>query len=118
MRKITKEAAKAFWAGKKFNRDNTRVNFGPVGIWIMFLHNNQIAWRYRDTELHISMCGWPTATTRERLDGVLQMSSYPCYICQRKWKQIFVNRDTGQSVELDPNETYDVSTLYIQTGGK
>ena len=76
MRKITQDAARAFKQGKNFSRDNTRVEvkkdlrFPDDNVTQLYLHGHCIA-EQTVNSLHISLCGWPTMTTRERLNGLL-----------------------------------------------
>ena len=99
MRKITQEALRAFDKGKKFKKSNTEVkitksnslrnNFTLEDEAIirveLLLHGNVIAyqnWCYFSNtvpssfgdmklwkELWITSAGWPTNTTKERLNG-------------------------------------------------
>jgi len=85
MRKVTKLIAEAFKDYKKLTIGNTMTDGQSV-----FLHGNRIAWR-EDGTLYISMCGWPTVTTRERLDGILDAYDCTIRICQRKGEQGFTS---------------------------
>lgn len=71
MRKITKEAINAFMNAENFNGSNTKVEVLP-NVTILKLHGNAIAYRYNDPErtLSITNCGWPTNTTKERLNAI------------------------------------------------
>lgn len=70
MRKITSEAVQAFKSGANYKKTNTEVNrFG------YFLHGNKIAeWNslFKDgnKKINITLAGWNTNTTRERLNGL------------------------------------------------
>lgn len=70
MRKITKEAVYAFENNQRFNKANTIVNeFG------YFLHGNKIAeytslFNDGNKDINITLAGWNTNTTRERLNGL------------------------------------------------
>jgi len=81
MRKITEDAANALKAGKKFKRGNTEVLGG-----MMFLHGNRIAWLDGHV-LRLSLCGWATPTTRERVNGVLSVMGVNANIYQEKFEQ-------------------------------
>jgi hypothetical protein len=76
MRKITQQSAQALRNREFFNRDNTKVSFGYVNAdtseveMEMSLHNNIIA-EVKGNTLSILDAGWQTATTKERLNGVL-----------------------------------------------
>ena len=64
MRKITKEAINALFAGKNYCNDNTVVDGGTLR-----LHNSAIA-EIRHDGLYIRTAGWNTPTTKERLNGI------------------------------------------------
>ena len=72
MRKITKETVYAFENNEKFKKQNMVVN--ELG---MYLHNHKIAEfvsriRFEDgnKNINITLAGWNTNTTRERLNGL------------------------------------------------
>jgi len=81
MRKITRLAAEAFKNGRKFQRDNTAVVVDDNSQRIivkMYLHANLIAqYTYCTLDgvkrLEMTLAGWPTPTTRERLNGLLNV---------------------------------------------
>jgi len=64
MRKVTKEAINALFAGKSYSNDNTSVENGTVR-----LHNSSII-EIRHDGLYITTAGWNTPTTKERLNGL------------------------------------------------
>ena len=63
-RKITEQACYAFESGKKFCLNNTMVTDGAMYLW-----GHKIA-EYKNGKLLVSMCGYNTVTTRERLNGL------------------------------------------------
>lgn len=71
MRKITKEACQAFEAGTNYKNGNTEVNDHGY-----FLHGNKIAEHNSlfknngNKSINITLAGWNTNTTRERLNGL------------------------------------------------
>lgn len=69
MRKITEQAVAAFLAGRKFYSGNTEVRVEGETAWLL-LHGNRIAMRGPGLLLKISDAGWPTSTTKERLNGL------------------------------------------------
>jgi hypothetical protein len=92
MRKISKLAARAFIEGREFHRDNTSVRITtsmggfrsvegakrtfPNSCTVQLrLHDNLIAERVDAATIHeklrITLAGWGTPTTRERLNGLL-----------------------------------------------
>lgn len=73
MRKITSKAIKAFQQGKNFRDGNTVVNQRIGGVELV-LHGNVIAKNIDGEGLSINLCGWNTPTTRERLNGLPNVS--------------------------------------------
>ena len=69
MRKITKEASKAFFNIKRFKKDNTQVRVSDNGNVSLWLFGYMIAWTFNG-RIYFSMRGFPTVTTRERLSGL------------------------------------------------
>jgi hypothetical protein len=66
MRKETQKIARAFRDGLPAKAARTETD--GTNVW---LHGNRIAWRV-DDRLCLSLAGWPTATTRARLNGILE----------------------------------------------
>lgn len=75
MRKITKEAVKAFFSGRSFNSGNTRVDISGNCV-SMYLHGNCIA-SIQKGNIYFSDCKWQTATTKERLNGIFNYLRIP-----------------------------------------
>jgi len=73
MRKITKQAVNAFMNAENFKGSNTIVKV-EKGISYLFLHGNMIAKRSADGRLEITNAGWQTNTTKERLNGLPNVS--------------------------------------------
>lgn len=71
MRKITQEAVNAFYNGQNYSNSNTIVN--ELGY---FLHGNKIAEHNSlfandgSKHINITLAGWNSNTTRERLNGL------------------------------------------------
>lgn len=83
MRKITKLASIAFWAGKSFSLDNTTVKVSSDKIE-MYLHGNLIA-RKDLTGLYVTDAGWKTGTTKERINGILSNIGKSVYQKKGEW---------------------------------
>lgn len=62
MRKVTQQIADAFMARKSKTIGNTHTD--GESIW---LHGNEIVRRNESDQIEVSLAGWPTPTTRERL---------------------------------------------------
>lgn len=97
MRKISNDIVTAFLAGNNRTISNSSTNGKSL-----FLHGNEIA-RVTDSGIEITLAGWPTPTTRERLNAICEKLGVG-KISQRKGKQY---RD-GQ--EIDPNLWYSLKT--------
>ena len=73
MRKITKEVVEAFFSWKDYRKGNTTVcvAFGRVE---MRLFGHMIAYNenFKNKGVFITNAGWPTNTTKERLNGILE----------------------------------------------
>jgi hypothetical protein len=96
MRKITQQSVDAFMNGKKFNKGNMSVDVLP-NVTVLKLHGNEIAYRYNDPKNTISItnCGWQTNTTKERLNGIPNVSIYQkdfqWYLNGKKWNGKLIN---------------------------
>lgn len=75
MRKITEDAIRAFRNGLKFKRNNTEVRVFDDSRQLR-LHGSVIAEYNANGELWISSAGWQTNTTKERLNGLPNVSIY------------------------------------------
>lgn len=65
MRQITQKAVEAMLNGTFYCKSNTKVVNRT-----MYLFGNKIAWITENYILYISNCGYRTATTKERLNGL------------------------------------------------
>ena len=87
MRKITREAAQAFINGVPYNNTNTKVVlFNDFALMTLF--NNIIAKRGTTDNVNAVVLydgGWETATTKERINGLLECLNAPFFIMQRKY---------------------------------
>ena len=79
MKKITQQSVNAFINDLQFSKDNTIVKAGGE-VTNLFLHGNLIAHKTQG-RMFISNCGWFSRTTKERLNGLPNVS-----ICQKKGK--------------------------------
>jgi len=75
MRKETHKIMSAFLKGEKASAQRTNTDGNTV-----WLHGNKIAHRQQDTYDHglvqFTLAGWPTVTTRERINGMLNVFGY------------------------------------------
>ena len=68
-RQVTEQATKAFFNGDNFKLSNTEVHADCTGVYL-YLFGNLIAKRVGE-RVSISLAGYNTTTTRERLNGIL-----------------------------------------------
>ena len=94
-RQITNEIIRAFMNGENKRISNSEVKADCTGVR-MYLFNNLIAERVGD-RIRITMAGYPTNTTRERLNGIPGVS-----LTQKKGIQ-YLN---GQ--EINVNDFYKI----------
>lgn len=89
MRKITADAVDAFNNEMNFKRANTEVEHDTrTGTTYLKLHGNTIA-RKRAGRLMVTNCGWFTNTTKERLNGLPNVSihqkNHVWYLNGKEW---------------------------------
>ncbi len=97
MRNITRRASLAFRGGDNFTLGNTAVTYDShTGIKQMRLHGNLIA-ETRDGELYMTLAGWNTPTTRERLNGLLEMHHISKGFCQKDWEPYYNDELIGDN---------------------
>ena len=86
-RQITENAIRALLAGEYFKQSNTEVRYSKYNdVAVMYLFDNEIAFYSPTTKiLEITTAGWNTITTRERLNGLPNVS-----VTQRKG-QLYLN---------------------------
>tara|TARA_R110000782_G_scaffold215562_1_gene303238 strand:+ start:373 stop:669 length:297 start_codon:yes stop_codon:yes gene_type:complete len=75
MRNITIESIDAFLSANKFKKSNMQVDILP-NVTVLKYHGNEIAYKYNDDKktLSITNCGWFSNTTKERLNGLPNVS--------------------------------------------
>jgi len=105
--KISDNAANAFIADQPFSEGNTVVSVSDNPFMysvVMTLHGNEIARKHLDGTTEISLAGWPTVTTRARIDAILSKLNEAYYrgICQRNHEQTLIRFD-GQGTIIDSN---------------
>ena len=115
MRKISRLAARAFIEGRSFRRDNTSVVVGQTGygdVIRLLLHGHMIAIQdlfsnTRDPSkslkrtkgnLRITLAGWTTVTTRERLNTLLTEMGKREGVWQHKHEQYYGTHDDSRVI--------------------
>ena len=122
MRKISRQAAEAFFAGRPFKKNNTVVeNTGLVVA--LKLWGNQIASYnltetplYRNKTLRFSLCGWNTVTTRERLYalGVTLFKRRGNLYWLYNGRELLINDTAGYAI--DWQEAKDMADIHAGLG--
>lgn len=84
MRKVTQNAVNAFMCNSPFAQGNTTVTV-VKGKTQLFLHGNLIAERNSKGAISITNAGWFSNTTKERLNGVLNMVGIRLQQKKRTW---------------------------------
>ena len=74
MRKETLKIATAFLRGEPAHAARTSTDGENV-----LLHGHCIAWKGGNDDVQFSFRNWPTVTTRERINGVLDVLGYSCW---------------------------------------
>ena len=89
MRKISLDIAHAFKGGNKRSISNTSTD----GI-DLYLHGNIIACWNIQGHLEVSLCNWPTPTTRERINTLFYVLDMPFHVLQKDFDQ-YLKHDKG-----------------------
>jgi len=89
MRKVTQQIANAFAQGKKLTIGNTMTNGNAV-----YLHGNLIAQK-NESGFYMTLAGWNTPTTRERLNGIAQVLGLKASFTQKKFEPYFNGKQVG-----------------------
>lgn len=97
-RQITKQAIRAFNNNENFKLSNTSVTTDN-GITKLYLFNNCIA-KKENNKTYITLAGWNSTTTRERLNGIKGVS-----LCQRNFTPYLNGK------EMNPCEWYEVEQV-------
>ena len=103
MRNITEQVTRAFFEGKNFKLSNTEVHADCTGVYLK-LWGNLIAKRVGE-RVSISLAGYNTNTTKERLRGVLSKLNKTLVTKQSK---VFIKTDK-ELQEININEFIIVS---------
>lgn len=108
MSKIDTIAGEAFANGRKLAKQNTQVLIGDDGERAMFLHGNEVACYRPGVGLMISLAGWPTVTTRARLNGVLAAMGSDYRVTQSANRQYVRNVLTGDLSPITVDEWHRI----------
>lgn len=103
MRKVTQTITRAFLNREKATLSNTYTDGNTL-----YLHNNAIARHNSDGTLSISMAGWPTPTTRERLNALPNVS-----VTQKNFTQYLNGREWNDNDRMTNIKEWDEQTKTI-----
>ena len=95
MRKETHKIMSAFLKGEKASAQ--RTNTDGRSVW---LHGNLIAERGK-SKLWFTLADWPTVTTRDRINGLLELSGSDCRVFQKNGTQFLTNGETVRELGED-----------------
>ena len=103
MRQETQKIMSAFLQGQKASA--ARTNTDGNTVW---LHGNKIAQRSEGDFVDFSLAGWPTVTTRDRVNGLLELSGSDYRVFQKNGTQFLTNgtdvREIGDSEWIGLND--------------
>ena len=105
MRNITEQATQAFFEGRNFKLSNTEVHADCTGVYLK-LWDNLIAKRIGE-RVSISLAGYNTNTTKERLRGIL--SKFNKTLITKQGKVFIFKKADKELQEININEFVIVS---------
>lgn len=107
MRKISKVVCQAFIDGRNVSKGNTVSKDGNL-----YLHGNEIAGHFLGDPniIIVTLAGWPTVTTRERLNALLALLGSNGRFFQAGGKQFYRPHAQVESHEI-------TSTQWIRVKG-
>ena len=111
MRKISKEAATKFVHYANFAQNNTKVTQAPNGNTIMYLHGNRIASCHPTNGTWLSLAGWNTTTTRERLNGIMEVMGLTYRFRQIGGKAYITCKERNVKIEINEDNTYALDEI-------
>ena len=118
MRKIAQDAARAFCSNRKFSRDNTQVRtstaIGGKSMTELILHGNVIA-RRRNGQLFVTLAGWPTPTTKSRLNAILLECDRKAQFFQQNHEQYLGSYVNTWTIQIDSRSWYKVHDFHPNT---
>lgn len=102
MRKITQAAVLAFINNQAINQGNTRVIYATkaiVGVLCYHYMVMRLLLKMHDTNnLYLTLAGWDTLTTKDRLNGLLHLSGFRRCWFHTKKGQAIVNSEHLYSI--------------------
>ena len=122
MRNVTRRTALNFLegvTGKLSNTEVTRYDDHHAGrCYDLRLHGNVIANRSEADGIYLTLSGYNTLTTRERLNGILELINRPYRFAQRKGEAVLIWSERGkeQKLRLDDDCNYCLDYFDRKTG--
>lgn len=110
MRVTARRLVEAFRAGKSRTVGNSSVEMNPDHSVIFRLHGNAILDISPEGEVSASLAGWPTPTTRSRVNDLLDGLKIPARVGQSKGTQ-YLRRPWGEMIDISSREWYPVGRL-------
>jgi len=110
MRKITEQSAKALLNHEQFMLANTRTQ--PFNSnTALYLHDNLIAVKDKAGDLRLSLAGYNTTTTKERLNGILELACVNWRYRTIKGKAYLVHLETGTKLRISDDRFYSIAEM-------
>ncbi len=106
MRKRTRETAQAFLNHTRKSSGNC-LSTGEDYL----LHGHCIAWwNYgkEKPEIHFNLRGYPTVTTRDRINGILELLGSQYRVCQRNFDQFLISLDHSFLIPIPTDHTFTI----------
>ena len=133
MRKITRKSALAFLESElRYNRTFTEGNTTVAKVWGvdttgrgMFLHGHLIAHRAGivsprewnlDSAIYLTLAGRNTRTTRDRLNGILELMDKPWRFVQQGHSPYLLDTRKGTGSKISHWEQIEARTGQITNG--
>ena len=105
MRTIEANMLRAIRAQRSRSFGNTTVVATPESVNV-FLHGNRIA-SVRERHVEITLAGWPTVTTRSRINAILGAYTRNCRVYQHRGAQ-YLRLDDSSDCTVYPHAFYYV----------
>jgi len=110
MRKITEQSVKALFNHEQFALANTRTQPFKSNT-SLYLHDNLIAVKFIDGDLRLSLAGYNTTTTKERLNGILELACVNWRYRTIKGKAYLVHLETHTKLRISDDRFYSIAEM-------
>ena len=89
----------------------------------VFLHGNRIAWKLDNKRVAVTLAGWPTVTTRERLNAIMDIFGWEFSISQKDGNQVMSRPSLDRTRErvlttIEDDQVITLLPLQLKTWGK